>query len=366
MFRISFYITFLTLLPSSLCGYALDNRNDSKQSEISCLTETESKYNSGGFSWIKVTRKSVDGKTCVAVKNLNGEYIIPFEAGLTRVRYSKNCFFGKKGKTEGVYLQYGEEIISPDLGYVFIVPHPDKKIGQYYSAKDSLGRISLYDSGGELLISKERGYTSAGISDNFGSARHYYVKKGDFEGICDMDGNEVIPPDKYTYAYPVLNHILVKIGKSEGVCTPDGKEIISPERGYTSIASQGQLGYTIVKNGSKGACNPYGKEIVPVDMGYENVDFHDNNYLFAKKGEFYSVYDIEGNNLIPISRKYTKIDPPFLGPYFKVYKDGNVGACDVSGNEILAPIYKEVVLNKGVMHYQKADGNWVATDITLK
>ena len=112
-------------------------------------------------------------------------------------------------------------------------------------------------------------------------------------GACDLNGKEVIPPNKYSSVNKYGNeregyYYIVKIGDKEGICDFTGKEIISPNK-YSSVGyeyNDGEYGYFLVEIGDKkGICDFTGKEILPCQ--YEGVYVMNRGTIHLKKnGEY--------------------------------------------------------------------------------
>lgn len=111
-------------------------------------------------------------------------------------------------------------------------------------------------------------------------------------GACNLNGKEVIPPNKYSSVNKYGNetdgyYYAVKIGDKEGACDLTGKEIIPPNK-YSSVSfsQNGEYGGFFVKIGDKeGLCDLTGKEIIPCQ--YEGVCIMYRGTIHLKKnGEY--------------------------------------------------------------------------------
>ena len=98
----------------------------------------------------------------------------------------------------------------------------------------------FYTRTGKCVIPHERDYDDLYSYDNSLLGYLFVVKKGEYMGICDGKGNEIIKPDKYTYiAYtdlycPSLENgekypfFRVATNEKHGICDVAGNEIIPP------------------------------------------------------------------------------------------------------------------------------------------
>ena len=74
--------------------------------------------------------------------------------------------------------------------------------------------------------------------------------------------------------------------------------------------------------------------------------------------------DYYHNTLIPLSRGYDRIyflkEEGHVG-YFNVEKGDKEGACDLTGKEVLSPIYKSVIYSSDGFNYKNSSDSWVPT-----
>lgn len=74
--------------------------------------------------------------------------------------------------------------------------------------------------------------------------------------------------------------------------------------------------------------------------------------------------DYYHNTLIPLSRGYDRIyflkTEGHVG-YFNVEKGDKEGACDLTGKEVLSPIYKSVIYSSDGFNYKNSSDSWVPT-----
>lgn len=111
-------------------------------------------------------------------------------------------------------------------------------------------------------------------------------------GAESLDGKTIIPSDRnYTsiiYIVPktgLKGYFLVSRNKKEGVCNLDGEEIIAPDKydNVSFISEKGHIGwYSVKNNGLTGACDITGKEIIPCNY---NILFYgtDNRFNHMNK-----------------------------------------------------------------------------------
>ncbi|MDR1120547.1 MAG: WG repeat-containing protein [Dysgonamonadaceae bacterium] len=125
----------------------------------------------------------------------------------------------------------------------------------------------------------------------------------------------------------------------KGVCDLNGNEIIPPI--YDNVVLHTDY-YWIELNGKRGACDLSGNEVIPckydgVVRGSSGVSNH-LTYFRIKLGEKAGICDLSGNEIIPC--KYDDVDGRYLDASgrltsFCVRLGEKVGICDLSGNEII-------------------------------
>lgn len=154
-----------------------------------------------GFVWYKLMKDNLLG-----VQDIEGNIIIPIE--YTYISY--NCSDGSgthffrvsKGDFSGTYTREGKCVVSTDMHYTSVWLYGSKeKI--YWKVEKNGGRKGMLDARGNEVISPNRGYTDLYIDYN-GCCGTWYiaVSRGDYAGICDMNGVEIITPDKYAECCP--------------------------------------------------------------------------------------------------------------------------------------------------------------------
>lgn len=166
---ISFLVLFIALIPA--CYAQID--------------ETEK----DGFKWSKTWK----GKFVVAYDEFGNE-IIPASKGFNYINYEPNpdgdsygYFRVQKGSKYGAYDVMGNEVIPP------VSKYPYKGI---YNVKTADGKkvMCAVGNNGEIIIPVERGYTEITKRETPLCKGYYKVKIKNNEGICDLQGNEIIPP----------------------------------------------------------------------------------------------------------------------------------------------------------------------------
>ena len=163
----------------------------------------------------------------------------------------------------------------------------------------------------------------------------YKLKKGSLYGAADIDGNTIIPI-KYNSIHYSCNDFngthffYVKTGDYEGVYTRLGKCIIPLEKHFTSVYVTSQKSQA--------------------ERVYVYVLVADNN-------QNYGLYDIKGNEVVPLEYDYCRLADVGSILYIALEKDGLTGALDLNGNLIVPPctesliyMHKDII---GISHKDK-------------
>lgn len=223
------------------------------------------------------------------------------------------------------------------------VKYPTKFV--WYEVLYSDGSIGIsIDNKKNVIVSGERGYSGV-IKYEQG---RFQVKKGNYTGVLDKSGNEIIAPNKFNFikydwkfAYPnSYRYYKVGIGgtkynpKCLGIYDFTGKEIIpctyesinannvsisiqgnSQEAFYFSVAKQD----SITGNSLEGVCDTTGIMLFPLS---------DYGWIYPQLTRHPTSYDLSSN---------------IIG--YLVTKEKKWGACDKTGEELLAPAYEQLSIN---------------------
>lgn len=149
----------------------------------------------------------------------------------------------------------------------------------------------------------------------------YKLQKGNLYGAADIDGNTIIPI-KYNSIHYSCHHydgthfFYVKTGDYEGVYTRLGKCIIPLEKHFTSV-------YVTSQKSQAGRVYVY--------------------VLVADNKQNYGLYDIKGNEVVPLEYDYCWLADVGSILYIAIEKDGLTGALDLNGNLIVPPCTESLI-----------------------
>lgn len=208
--------------------------------------------------------------------NSSGQIIIPAE--YTDLAYmSDGMTCGSKNGKWFVFDSSGKELPFHPPSFV--------SFNKGLSVCDSAGKYGLINKQGVFVLSPEYDEIENESYNGF-----YLAKKGAQHSVIDTTGKK-----RYTFidAMPSLIYSLPGIiafekNNQQGLCNLDGKEIL-PAR-YDSIYAQGDF-YILEKNGMKGLAGIDGKLLT--DTLYSEI--YTSPHLFlARKDKLYAVFDESG------------------------------------------------------------------------
>ena len=153
------------------------------------------------------------------------------------------------------------------------------------------------------------------ISQRNGSYRIFLSKKNGKYGACDLTGKEVIAPNYESVFY-----------------SDDGFKYKSSSGSYVTS------GWYLDSEGKATREVPVNKKLQTEEDGFK--------WYEVRQSKKYGAEDYLNRTLIPLDREYTSIyyhkEEGHKG-YFSVKKGDKYGACDLTGKEIVQPIYESLI-----------------------
>lgn len=133
--------------------------------------------------------------------------------------------------------------------------------------------------------------------------------------------------------------------------------------------------YLTSSDGVRGAQSESGKEIIPLQSGFDWISY-DNGFLcgtiFSPDGDLdktkNAYYDKKGNTIIALGRydiNYYEVPEGGKPAWFSVKKNGLQGACDITGKEIVPPVYTGLLYGSKGFEGKTENGNYNLLGITL-
>lgn len=317
--------------------------------EEPCPTTTEKLEEKGGFSYIEF----IDNKGNHGVKDRRGHVLIPCKYDSIFYSDASRHFIVGKDEFSGLYNIDGNVII------------PTGKYHEIYK-RDGYYRVLYYDKEGLCsLDGKEIVRPDKYVSvDPFDSGR-FLVSEGDFKGVIDSLNN-VILPTRYTRIYKLNDFYTVNLFENKGLCSVDGLEIVPPIYDGILVKTFKDTGKSVIwiKSGNKqGVLALDGKPIVPAEyFGEIKFKFFKGEpVIVAEEGLYRCVYALDG-------RVISQVGPEdYWLKYFdeglSKYNEGSYSAAAISfmkANEIredCVAYYNTGVCNILLGEYDKAKGN---------
>ncbi len=242
--------------------------------------------------------------------------------------------------------------------------------GQIAEEKRELGGIEYYritqdgyegcmDMNRNVVIPLSRKYTEAypqKLKEHHPLT--YIVYRGDYAGVCDASGKEIISPDRgYSIVfymdceddYPGVKYFYVESKDGHGICDMSGREIVAPKYDVVIYSSNGIL----AQSKETGEFEETGiilneKGLVSADAIIREKRQEDDGFTWYKtyKNGVYGAETIDGKTLIALSRGYTDVyywtRKDGKKGYFECNKGDKEGICTIDGTEIIKPKYSGV------------------------
>jgi hypothetical protein len=218
----------------------------------------------------------------------------------------------KQAGKVGLAAEDGTIIVPPDytsfdyLGYE----------GSTFFGYTTHGRSGIMDKTGKPVTSAMYDQCGRGPSMEL-----FAVTDKGKTGIVNAAGVSV-QPLQYTRTEPMVNTMIVFIGNKCGVLNETGKEIIPTQ--YDAIKAVNAKGEDLYGNA---VVDGYGKKI------------EGPAYFMVTKGQYSSLFDRDGKQLLPFEYERVAISFYHDVPYLEVTKNNRIGLLDLQGKTIFPPIY---------------------------
>ena len=352
-----------------------------------------------GFVWYEIIQNGKHGANSV-----DGKTLIP--TNYSRIYYyckDKDLYNNKTGihyfevedpnEYVGIYTREGTLIIPTDKKFTFayLSNVEEKWCWSVDGDDDSEG---LLDIRGKEVISTKNGYENVQLFKSYTGdcPFHILIYKDGYSGLCDLNGNILISPNKYKEINVNYNELKVRLqnnswkqlapikidqttrfdynnfdnlhynyspnpdktltlpsgqtcdvkydGKFTNVYTSDKKQLIYSSRNYKQIDIISDINKNwCMKVSKSGYSGPYGLvnkngvELIPCEM--ESIESAGPGFLKFKINGFWGVMNYQGKTIIPTSRGYT-----YIGNYISSQKRfpytmyGFKGECDYLGRQV--------------------------------
>ena len=194
------------------------------------------------------------------------------------------------------------------------------------------GKYGAEDYYNNTLIPLSRGYDFIMFLSEEGHVGYFSVKKNGKYGACDITGKEVISTsyESVFYASDGFNY-----KNSSGSYVPAGWYLDSEGKATREA--------------------PVNKDLQTEKDGFK--------WYKVRQEKKYGAEDYLNRTLIPLGREYSYIyyrEEEGHKGYFSVRKEDKYGACDLTGKEIVQPMYESLIYSSSGFEYKNSAGEWIA------
>ena len=167
------------------------------------------------------------------------------------------------------------------------------------------------------------------------------VKKGEFYGVIDFSGKEIIEPkyQEITTLKGTKNSLVLKQNDKFGLSDNKGNIIIQPEyKEIKSIQDNYQNGYIVINQENKYGIIDFTSQVI-VEAQYEDIkQLTSNNMYVVKQDGKWKLINSKKETLIENVNDVTQI----LEDKIIIKKDNQYGILLISGEEKIKPQYEEL------------------------
>ena len=182
------------------------------------------------------------------------------------------------------------------------------------------------------------------------------VKVDNKWGYINASGKLLIPTS-YDYAgqFDKYGFAIVKTGTKYGLINKYNKKIIKEEYDHIEVVDKNKL---LVKKGRYYGVINLVKD-TPIDILYDEISTFENGFLKIRKDSLYGIVDTEGKLVSDALFSDIKL----VNNFFICSKEEKFGAFNLKGDEILEPIYADVVATNTVLFLIDEKGLWGGVNI---
>lgn len=292
------------------------------------------------FAWWKITYPN--GNVGFSV-NEKKNILVDDARGYSSVGYfGEGLFLVEKGDSNGLVNMQGVEVVSPDK-YNYIKSEYDISSGYKYlqvsvgESRFSPESIGVLNYSGKVVLPckyKFINLISEYISvNNLGKSHPYFVaSNNECCVVCDTAGTVLFSTTEYKYVYPRFTATPVEYGVANNI-----------------IAYSVGVGDKSGKSIKYGVCGKDGELLLPprYDRVSDISDLHGEMLVVFSENAKCGVADISGNEIVPPVYDHVCVYKDKDLKYFKVELNNKTGICDENGVEIIPPLYDGVAYYNG-------------------
>lgn len=264
----------------------------------------------------------------------------------------------------GVIDGLGTIIIEPKYDEMITIPNSNKDIFicvENVNYEENTYNVKVLNSKDEEIFT---GYDLIEALENIDNSNNMWyednvlkVKKGEFYGLIDFSGKEIIEPkyQEITTLKGTKNSLILKQNDKFGLSDNKGNIIIPPEyKEIKSIQDNYQNGYIVINQENKCGIIDFTSQII-VEAQYEDIKqlTGDHMYVVKQDGKW-KLINSKKETLIENVNDVTQI----LEDKIIIKKDNQYGILLVSGAEKVKPQYEELSNLFGDYYLAKKSGKY--------
>ena len=298
-----------------------------------------------------------DGDGFVGYADLNGKCVIPATTFTKIERLENDCFSIVANDNVGIADSTGKVVFMTNYHTISFDKYDGTYmtgISQKYNSKDISGIMNL--QGKEIRKPICYGDTFDYVCDNKPFVMS--IDKNGKYGIQTQDGKTILQNEyvKIRYNKKTKKFELKKNG-FQGLADIEGN-IIIPCNKYDYISTELLPYYVVGQRGRNGLCDSTGREILkPLYDRIEVINVKEQ-HVIAQIGLMLGVVDFKGNIVVPFEYTYILPDPWKTTDRYHVSLFSKRGVCEKDGRIVIPVIYTEVFQSStgDINYYSVHDG----------
>ena len=239
-------------------------------------------------------------------------------------------FLSRNGEQVGLLSRSGEEWLSPCFEQAQLLTTSLAILWEERQA-------TICDSAGRTLYCDTLNTVEMALNDSV-----MLIKKGDFWGGLDLQGDTLIPLRFTAWMKVGDEHIQVKDSLNWALCRLRDGQLLTTET-YEGFRADNAGNFYPRSNGLEGLMNKNGELLLP--MVYNNIHrLSDGNYYLWRAG-LIGLASAEGKELIAPAYQYVSV---FDKGIALVNLHGRWGVINNRGQELVKVIYQKIIFEKGI------------------
>lgn len=265
-----------------------------------------------------------------------------------KLRYSSDDFFEYEDES-GNWVSLGISLLDTNPSQPMRkdvhgrVLHTQSNGFKWYEIENK-GRRGVMNIEGDTVIPIAKAFDSVYYLKNDGG--WFGVRKNGKAGVYDLTGREILSPIKYDDAkcFKDRNYLcsIVELNGLCGACDEFGNEIIEPKYDKVVYLS-GDVGCLCIElNGKRGICDKTNGNVILAPSKYDFALYNNTDgyeYCMVGIDKKFGVCDMSGREII--APLYDQVF--YYDGYYTIVLNDKKGVCDKNGREIITPKFDNVV-----------------------